>query len=215
MPVDKSLADLMADLEEEKVLALAKELLTKGQPALSIVEQCREGLNRVGERFAQKEYFLADLVMSAEIFRQVMALVQPHLPARGGNAPATTVVLGTVKGDIHDMGKNIVSAILSASGFQVVDMGVDVPPEAFVSKVRETRAAIVGLSALLTTALPWMKATIDSLRENGLRPAVKVMVGGAVVNERVKENVGADFYGKDAVTAVEFCRRTVGQGHAS
>lgn len=214
LKVDSKLADLMADLEEEKVLALVKTLLAQGQTGLSIVEQCRDGLTRVGDRFARKEYFLADLVMAAEIFREVMVDVGPHLPADGGG-PRTVIVLGTVKGDVHDMGKNIVGSLLSASGFQVVDAGVDVAPDTFVDKVKETGASIVGLSALLTTALPAMKATIEGLAANGLRSRLRVMVGGAVVNERVRENVGADFYGPDAVSAVKYCQRAGGATHAA
>lgn len=211
--MESKLADLMTDLEEEAVLKLTKELITQGQPPLSIVEQCREGLSRVGERFAQKEYFLAELVMAAEIFREVMALVKPHLSAGEGDSATETIVLGTVKGDIHDMGKNIVASLLSASGFRVIDVGVDVTPDTFVEKIKESGASLLGLSALLTTAIPWMKATIEALAVSGLRSQVKVMVGGAVVNQRVAESVGADFYGKDAVSAVEFCRRAAGDGH--
>lgn len=215
LEVDSKLADLMADLEEEKLLALVKALLSQGQTGLSIVEQCRDGLTRVGDRFARKEYFLADLVMAAEIFREVMVEVGPHLPASAASGPQTVIVLGTVKGDVHDMGKNIVGSLLSASGFRVVDAGVDVAPDTFVDKVKETGASIVGLSALLTTALPAMKATIDGLAANGLRRQVRVMVGGAVVNERVRENVGADFYGPDAVSAVKYCQRGGGKSHAA
>ena len=204
------LADLMAGLEEEAVLKLTKELLTQGQPPLSIVEQCRDGLSRVGERFARKEYFLAELVMAAEIFREVMAIVQPHLGANEDKGALAAIVLGTVKGDIHDMGKNIVASLLSASGFRVVDAGVDVSPNTFIERVKESGASILGLSALLTTAIPWMKSTIEALNTSGLRPRVKVMVGGAVVNQRVAESVGADFYGSDAVSAVAFCRRAAG-----
>ena len=209
------LADLMTDLEEEAVLKLAEELLTQGQPPLSIVEQCRDGLSRVGERFAQKEYFLAELVMAAEIFREVMALVQPHLGASEGKGVLATIVMGTVKGDIHDMGKNIVASLLSASGFRVIDAGVDVSPSVFVDRVKESGASILGLSALLTTAIPWMKATIEALNASGLRSRLKVMVGGAVVNQRVAESVGADFYGSDAIKAVDFCRRASGGGSAA
>lgn len=213
MSVD-DISRLLAELEEEKLISLVKELLAKGVAPMRILEESRVGVTEVGERFARKEYFLADLVMSAEIFREVMALVGPHLPAGSGDAPATTVLLATVKGDIHDMGKNIVGAILSASGFRVEDAGVDVPPEVIVAKVKETGATIVGLSALLTTSLPWMKATIDGLIASGLRSKVKVMVGGAVVNEKVRESVGADFYGTDAVSAVRLCREIAGTGHA-
>lgn len=212
--MEASLADLMADLKEEDVLTRVRGLLAQAKPALGIIEQCREGLNVVGERFAQKEYFLAELIMSAEIFQEVMALTKPYLLAQPMGGPAPIVVLGTVRGDIHDMGKNIVSAILSASGFQVEDLGVDVLPEAFVKKVRETGAPVVGLSALLTTSLPWMKATVDELTQNKLRPQVKVMVGGAVVNDSVRENIGADFYGKDAVSAMKYCKSIIGQSHA-
>lgn len=204
------LADLMAELAEEDVLKLTNELLSQGHSPLSIVEQCRDGLSRVGERFAQKEYFLAELVMAAEIFREVMALVQPHLGANEGKGALATVVLGTVKGDIHDMGKNIVASLLSASGFRVIDAGVDASPDTFVARIKESGASILGLSALLTTAIPWMKATIEALTASGLRSRVKVMVGGAVVNQRVAESVGADFYGKDAVGGVEFCQRAAG-----
>lgn len=197
---------LLAELDEEKLILLVRELLAKDVSPMEILEECRAGLTKVGERFERKEYFLADLIMSAEVFKGVAALVEPMIKGKSVEKHQASIVIGTVQGDVHDIGKNIVSTILSCSGFQVYDLGVNVPPSAFIEKVKTVKPQVVGLSALLTTAFPAMKRTVDELSQSGLRQQVKIMVGGAVVSEQVREMVGADFYGRDAIGAVQYCR---------
>jgi methanogenic corrinoid protein MtbC1 len=189
-------------LEEEKVLADIRESLEKKEDPLALVEALRGGMTLVGKRFEDKEYFLSELIMSAEIFKEAIALIEPHLGSDVGPSKGK-VVVGTVKGDIHDIGKNIVVTLLRCDGFEVYDLGVDVPPEVFVSKLEETGATLLGLSGLLTLAFDSMKKTVDSLAEAGMRNKVKVIIGGGPVNEKVVEFAGADAYGIDAAHAVK------------
>ncbi len=200
--MSSNLASLLADLEEERTLAIVKESLAAGTDPLTLVEGLREGMSLVGERFESKEYFLSDLIMSAEIFNEAIALIQPHLKSDGAST-RSAVVLGTVKGDIHDIGKNIVGSLLRCEGYDVYDLGVDVEPSAFVDKVRETGAALVAMSGLLTLAFDAMKETVESFIEAGLRDKVKVIIGGGPVNQAVVDYTGADDYGKDATSALK------------
>lgn len=198
--------NLLGDLEEEPLLALVKERLAANDDPMAIIEACRDGMQVVGERFAAQEYFVSDLIASAELFNEVMNLISPRLPAGGDGVPKTKVVFGTVQGDIHDIGKNIVVSMLRCNGFEVHDVGVDVSPQVFVDKVRETGATVVGLSGLLTVAFPSMKDTIEALKNAGLRDKVKVMIGGGMVNEFVRDMVGADAWGRDAMQAVKLAK---------
>lgn len=201
---------LLGDLEEEPLLTLVKQRLDAGDEPLALVEACRDGMQIVGERFASKEYFVNDLVISAEIFNGVMDILGPQLAASGDSGPKTRVVVGTAQGDIHDIGKNIVVAMLRCNGFEVYDVGVDVPPQVFVDKVKETGATIVGISGLLTLAFSGMEATIKGLNDAGLRDKVKVLVGGGPVTDAVCEQVGADALGRDAMEAVTLVRSFAG-----
>ncbi len=200
--MSENLASLLADLEEERTLATVKDALASGTDPLVLVEGLRDGMSLVGERFESKEYFLSDLIMSAEIFNQAIALIQPYLKADGASSRGA-VVLGTVKGDIHDIGKNIVGSLLRCEGYDVHDLGVDVEPAKFVEKVRETGATLVAMSGLLTLAFDAMKETIESFIEAGLRDKVKVIIGGGPVNQAVVDYTGADDYGKDATSALK------------
>ncbi len=201
-----ALATALADLEEERTSELVQRALDAGEDSLAILEQCREGMALVGKRYEENEYFLSDLILAAEIFKNCMATLQPRL-ATGSVKSRGTVVFGTVKGDVHDIGKNIVVALLRGNGMEVHDLGVDVPPEAIVAKVKETGASIVGLSALLTVSFEGMKDTVDALARAGLRDSVKVMVGGGPVDESVRRYVGADAVGRDATAAIELANR--------
>ena len=197
---------LLSDLEEEPLLALVKKRLAANDDPMAIVEACREGMQMVGERFAAQEYFVSELVASAELFNEVMNLIGPRLSEGGDDAPKTKIVFGTVQGDIHDIGKNIAISMLRCKNFEVYDLGVDVPPKVFVDKVRKTGATIVGLSGLLTVAFPAMKDTIDALKNAGLRDKTKVMIGGGLVNDFVRDMVGADAWGHDAMEAVRLAK---------
>ncbi len=197
----ESLSSLIAEIEETKTLEAVREALSAGTDPMSLVEALRDGMGIVGERFESKEYFLPDLIMAGEIFKEAIALIEPHL-AGVNSTPRGAVVVGTVQGDIHDIGKNLVATMLRCNGFEVHDLGVDVPPESFVGKARETGAKLVAMSGLLTLAFDAMKSTVEALAEAGLRDSVKIMIGGGPVNETVLDFCGADAYGKDPTEAV-------------
>lgn len=207
--MSEELANAIAELDENRALELVKQMLASDRDPLAILDECRKGIIIVGDRFESKEYFLADLIMGAEIFKNVNALLLPKLAGKAGAKPLGKIVIGTVKGDIHDIGKNIVVALLRANGFEVFDVGVDVPPSTFVNKVRETGATILGLSALLTIGFDSMKETVAEVKRAGLDKKVRVVIGGGPVDERVKEYTGADFRAADVMTGVELCRRLV------
>jgi methylmalonyl-CoA mutase cobalamin-binding domain/chain len=197
----EELAKAMADLDEEAVLRLVRERLQKGENPLSIVESCRKGLEVIGQRYEAMEYFLSELVLAGDIFQKVFDLISPKLKHQKVDIKGK-VVLGTVQGDIHDMGKNLVAMLLKFNGFEVYDLGVDVPPETFVQKVRETKAKIVAMSGLLTIAWDSMKKTIEKLKDAGLRDKIKIMIGGGTINQQVVDYVGADSLGNTTVDAV-------------
>lgn len=197
-----ALRNAVADLQEEKALALVRELLASGQNPQAIAESCRRGMEVVAQRFRAKRYSLADLVAALEIFRELMALLGPHLQARIPRTLGETIIFGTPQGDIHDIGKNIVVAMLRASGFEVIDLGVDVPPQVFVDEVRRTGSRLLGMSCLVTMGIDSMRETVRALERAGLRQEVRIMIGGAPVDERALAYVGADGWARDAVKAV-------------
>ncbi len=205
----ESLSSLIAEIEEDKTLDAVREALSQGTDPLSLVESLRDGMSVVGERFECKEYFLPDLIMAGEIFQEAIALIEPRL-AGTNTAARGAVVIGTVQGDIHDIGKNLVATMLRCNGFEVYDLGVDVPPEGFVAKTRETGAGLVAMSGLLTLAFDAMKSTVEALSEAGLRGATKIMIGGGPVNETVLGFCGADAYGKDPTDAVRLAAEFLG-----
>ena len=183
----------------------AKAALAAGRDALSVLEEGRQALAEVGERFDRGEYFLSELTVAAEAFRRVSKVTEPALAAAPPRSPGT-VVIGTVKGDIHDLGKNIVAIMLQASGFTVHDLGVDVPPATFVAKAREVEADIVAMSALLTLAFDSMRETVAAVREAELARRPKIMVGGGPVDEMVCRFAGADAVGRNAAHAVTLAK---------
>ncbi|GFN22374.1 MAG: cobalamin B12-binding domain-containing protein [Thermoanaerobacteraceae bacterium] len=191
----EALAKAMAELEEERVIALVKELLGSGTAPLDIVKSLQEGMTEVGKRFERGDYFLSELVMAGEVMKGAMDILEPHLSGESAENKGT-VVIGTVKGDIHDLGKNIVIMLLKGAGYNVVDLGVDVPKEKFVAAVKETGAPLVGMSVLLTSCQGALKETIDALRAEGLTP--KVVIGGNYVDETVRKHVGADYFAATA-----------------
>lgn len=205
-----TLKQLLADLDEEPLLSLIQLRLQAGDDPQAIAEACREGMEIVGEKFANREYFVSDLVVSAEIFNSIMKIISPRMTANSGSRNHIKIVIGTVMGDIHDIGKNLVVAMLRCHGFEVYDVGINVPPQIFVDKVKETGASIVGLSGLLTIAFPSMESTIRALAAAGLRDNVKVMIGGGLVDDFVCRHVGADGWGRDAMEAVKLTRTLAG-----
>ena len=201
------LAEALAGLEEEKVAKLVQQKLDANDDAMSILEECRQGMDIVGERYKSGEYFLSELIVSGEIFKEAMKVIEPRMQAGREGKTLAKMVLGTVKGDIHNIGKDIVVILLKAAGFEVHDLGIDVAPRAFVDKLKETGASILGMSGLLTPSFDSMKETVEAVKEAGLRDKVKIIVGGGVVSELVKRHTGADAFTDDGLEGVEICRR--------
>lgn len=201
----------MAELDEAKVDSLVAEALHQGCNPHDVVEKgLRAGMQEVGARFERGEYFLPELMIAGDIFNRVMEKhLLPVLQKERSKEFKGKVVIGTVRGDIHDIGKNLVAVMLRVDGFEVIDLGVDVPAEKFLEAVREYEPDILGMSALLTTTMLEMRNVIDALKSTGLRDKVKVIVGGAPVTEEFAREIGADAYAKDAVEAVHVCRELV------
>ena len=200
------------DGEVEQAEALARKALEQNVDPLEAVNQgFVPGVNYVGEQFAAGDMFLPDLVLAGEAMKTAVAVLEPEMKKRGSERQMLgKVVLGTVKGDIHEIGKTLVATMLSASGFQVFDLGVDVPIVQFAEKARQVKADIVGVSALLTTTMVGQKAVIEALDDMGLRPQVKVLIGGAPVTRGWQEEIGADGYSEDAIGAVAVAKRLMG-----
>jgi methanogenic corrinoid protein MtbC1 len=178
----------------------------KEKSAIEIINVAREGMQQVGEKFAAKEFFLADLIFSAEIFQEIMNLLEPELKSGEETSYIGKVVIGTVRDDVHDIGKNIVTSLLRASGFEVVDLGVNVPENEFIEAIKREQPRVVGLSGLLTIAIDEMKKTIAAIEANGLREGIKIIVGGGPVDESVRDYVGADASCRDAVEGVRLIK---------
>ncbi len=191
-------------------VAAARQALSEGADPLDLVlHGISPAMAEVGRLFEAGDYFVPELLISARATKEVFVLIRPLL-AKQGAQPTGRVVLGTVQGDLHDIGKNLVAALLEGGGFEVIDLGVNVSPEKFITAVADKKAQIVGLSALLTTTLPAMKTTLDAFRSAGLRDRVKVMIGGAPVTQSFADTIGADGYGENAASAVQLARRLVG-----
>lgn len=207
----EDLVNAVADLKEEEALKLVKELLDAGEDPLKIMESVRKGMEIVGNRFANSEYFISDLIYSGEILKAITALIKPKLAAKETQTKKLgKVVIGTVAGDIHDIALDIVAFMLEINGFEVYNLGVDVPPEKFVEKIKETGATVVGLSGFLTIAFDSMKQTVEAIKKAGLRDKVKIMIGGGQITEEVRQYVGADAYGRDAMDAVALAKKWMG-----
>ncbi len=199
--MEDKLALALADLEEETALRLVDEKLSAGENPNAIMDACRAGMVDVGKRYEAGEYFISDLMMAGEILKEVTAKITPFLKG-DASAPKGKVVVGTVKGDIHDIGKDIVVAMLKSNNFDVTDLGVDVPADRFVEALQKTGASVLGLSGLLTIAFDGMRETVQAVEAAGLRDKVKVMIGGGPVSDKVREYTGADAWGPDAQAAV-------------
>jgi 5-methyltetrahydrofolate--homocysteine methyltransferase len=196
-------------LKEEEALKIVEEKLNAGEDPFKILEDVRRGMEIVGKHFANNEYFISDLLYAGEILRTVTDKVKPRLATTKEAKRLGKVIIGSVAGDIHDIGKNIVVFMLEANGFEVHDLGVDVPPESFVEKIRGTGATIVGLSGFLTLAFDSMKKTVKAIEKAGLRGKVKIMIGGGQITEEIRRYAGADAYGRDAMDAVTLAKKWV------
>jgi methanogenic corrinoid protein MtbC1 len=203
---------LLADLKEDEVIKMTKERLEAGDDALAILEDSRKAMGVVGDRFAKNQYFIPELVYSGELLKQIAELVKPYLAKSGDTKKLGKVVIGTVAGDIHDIGLNIVEFMLSVNGFEVYNLGVDVPVEKFVEKMKETEAPVLGLSGFLTFAFDAMKDTVEALEAAGIRDKMKIMIGGGQMDDEVMKYAKADAYGKDAMEAVGLAKKWIGAG---
>ena len=202
----KDLISMLSDLKEKETLEIVRDRLNEGDDPLKILDDAKRGMEIVGKRFASNEYFIPDLVYSGEILKSISEIVKPKLSSVAGNNRIGRIVFGTVSGDIHDIGKDIVVFMLDVNGFEVYDLGVDVPSQKFVDKIKESNAPIVGLSGFLTLAYDSMKQTIEAIKDAGLRDNVKIMIGGGQISEEVRKYTGADAYGKDAMAGVALAK---------
>lgn len=196
------LRQAMAELDEDKVLTLVEERIKSGGSAMEIVECCRQGVEEVGTKYSDGEYFLSDLVMSKQIFAGIMKIVEPHILASQCDHRCS-IVIGTIEGDIHDLGKDIIIYLLRSYGFKVYDLGINVPPEKFVQAVSETGTSILGISVLLSFCVGSVKKVVELLEESGLRKDVKIIVGGYQASPLVREFSGVDFYAANVAEALK------------
>ncbi|MBC8273652.1 MAG: cobalamin B12-binding domain-containing protein [Chloroflexi bacterium] len=208
----KDLVSTLADLKEQEALKIVEGRLSAGEEPLKILEDARKAMELVGKRFASSEYFMPDLVYSGEILKAVTDMVKPRMSKEAEIKRVGKVVFGTVAGDIHDIGKDIVVFMLDVNGFEVYDLGVDVPAQKFVEKIKESGAPIVGLSGFLALAFDSMKQTIEAIQAAGLRDNVKVMIGGGQISEEIRKYTGADAYGLDAMAGVSLAKKWAGAG---
>jgi len=206
-----NLSQALLNFNEKELLRIINMDLENNKNPLSIVEELRIGIQEVGDRFGKGEFFLSELVAAAKFFEKGMKLVEPKLTEVINEKKIGKVLIGTVTGDIHDLGKNIVIIVLKINGFEVHDLGVNVPIQTFVEKTKELNPDIVGLSCLLTTSIDPMKKTIDEIRKIDNSSKFKIVVGGGIVNEKVREYVGADYWGGDAIETSRILKKIVGQ----
>jgi methanogenic corrinoid protein MtbC1 len=207
----EQLINAIVDMQEDEALRLAQQMLDSGEDPNEILDAGKEAMVIVGDRYEHKEYFLPELIVGGDILKEIGDIVKPKLKAQTGSAkPAGKVVIGTVEGDIHDIGKDVVGFMLDVANFEVHDLGVDVPATRFVEAIRDVKPDIVGMSGFLTLAFDQMKSAIDAIKESGLRDSVKIMIGGAPMDEAAAIYVGADAYGADATAAVRLAKAWMG-----
>ncbi len=208
--MDQKLINLMADLMEEETVAMTKELVKKGTDPMSILDDASSAMAIVGKKFEKGEYFIPDLMMAGEILKQISEIVKPLLEKQGPAQKKGKVLIGTVAGDIHDIGTDIVQFMLDVSGYDVLNIGIDVPVNVFVEKIKEFKPSVVGLSGFLTLAFDSMKRTVEAIEAAGLRKGIKIMIGGGQMDDEIRKYVKADAYGKDAMAAVTLCNQWIG-----
>lgn len=202
MTIEADFINAFVNLNEDDALKIVGDLISNKSP-IEIIALMREGMELIGEKFSKKEYYLAELVYGAEIFRIIMNKLAPKMKTGDKETFLGKIVIGTVKNDVHDLGKNLVGNLLRAEGFEVIDLGVDVSPEKFVEIIKDEHPQVVGLSGLLTIAIDEMKNTIEAIKAAGLREKMKIIIGGGPINEQVRAYVGADAFGKDAGIAIK------------
>ena len=203
--MNNSIPQALVEFNEDVVLDLVKQRLAAGESPTVLVTELQEGMSLVGERFSDGRYFLSELIMSADLFTQAMKMIEPHMAGQAMDHHGC-IVIGTPKGDIHDLGKNIFCTVARGTGFEVHDLGVDVPCQRFIEAVEELKPQILGFSALITTAFDEMKNVVDELTKRGIRDQLKVIVGGGVTTDTVKRFIGADFQTIDALEGLAQCK---------
>jgi 5-methyltetrahydrofolate--homocysteine methyltransferase len=208
--MSKGLIEAMVEMKEQEALSIAKELIDKGEDAMNILDSCSAAMETVGKRFEKGEYFLPQLMMAGEMLSQISVMVKPFIKTEKAKESLGKVLMGTVKGDIHDIGKDIVIFLLDVNGFEVKDIGVDAPPEKFVEAIKEFKPQIVGMSGLLTLAYDSMKETVQAIKDAGLRNDVKIMIGGGQMDEKVREYTESDAYCPDAMAGVAKSKEWLG-----
>jgi methanogenic corrinoid protein MtbC1 len=203
------LIDNLLELEEDTVLDLTRDRLKAGENPLEIIEDAQQAMRLVGERYAQGEYYISSMMMAGEIFREVMEIVEPVLVQKMTGNESGKILLGTVQGDIHDIGKNIFEILLRSHGFTVTDLGVDVPPKQFVEEALQLKPDIIGFSGLLTVSYDSMKETIGQIKklEDPFVAQTPLIIGGGIVNAMVCAHVGADYWANDAMVGVQLCKQ--------
>ncbi len=206
------LTEALAELQEKEALKIVHLRIARGDDPMQIIDDCQKGMREVGERYAQQRYFLSALIMAGEILRQIMEIVLPAVEARYSGQSSGRVLIGTVQGDIHDLGKNMVTMLLRSYGFLVLDLGVDVPPEQFVEEASAFRPHLIGLSGLITASYGSMRETVSALRSMMAADgdAVPIVIGGQV-DEQVCRYADADHWTTDAMEGVRLCQRLVGE----
>lgn len=200
----------LSNLSETEALRIVRSRLEAGENPLDILDDVRSAMELVGKRFEKKEYFIPDLIYSGEILNEINDIIKPHMSGAAAAKKQGRVIIGTVVGDIHDIGKNIVAFMLDANGFEVYDLGVDIPPNVFVDTIADTKSPVVLLSGFLTLAFDSMKLTVDAIKEAGLRDKVKICIGGGQIDDQVRKYTEADEWGPDAMTAVTFSKKWAG-----
>lgn len=208
---EERLIEAVADMREDEAKELAKAMLDKGVDPLHVLDLCRQAMDIVGKRFEAGEYFLPELVLAGEMLEAIGAMAKPLIQGGdgGGQKKLGRVLIGTVHGDLHDIGKNIVTFMLDINGFDVRDIGIDVPVQRFIDEIKDFKPQVVGLSGFLTLAFDSMKETIEAIEKNGLRENLKIMIGGGQVDQTVCNYTGADDWGANAIDAVAMCKRWI------
>jgi methanogenic corrinoid protein MtbC1 len=208
--MSKELVNAIAEMREQDALELARKMVEGGSDPMEILDSAREAMVMVGQRYEQGTYFLPELILSGVMLNQIAEIVKPKLAKAPSVERHGKVLIGTVAGDIHDIGKDIVVFMLDVNGFDVLDLGIDVPAEKFVEAIKDFEPQVVGLSGFLTLAFDSMKDTVEAMKKAGLRDKVKVMIGGGQMSDEIKKYTGADAYGKDAMAGVSLAKEWAG-----
>ena len=208
--MSEKLVDAIVNMKEDEAVSITNELIEGGEDPVKILAACREAVGVVGKRFEEGTYFLPELIMAGEMLSEISKIVKPKLQGAEESKKAGKVLIGTVEGDIHDIGKDIVTFMLDVNGFDVLDLGIDIPPAKFVEAIKDFQPEVVGLSGFLTLAFDSMVETVKAIKDAGLRDKVKIMIGGGQIDEVIKEYTGADAYGLDAIAAVNLTKEWIG-----